>query len=279
MVVVAVVAGALLSACGAAGTSTAPTGSTTGTSGTSGTAGTAGTAGTVEVSRRTVTSTVVLAARVEAGRDVRVTAPFDGTFTVTPRGITYTRPHGATGRLPLPAGLRVVRALATGTPVVTGMPVAEAHVRGFALVAPVDASTLYRFFTPSAGARGQITRGPGPFDCPLADPTPGVVGKRGTEPAELELTCLVPSGVRVFEGMDGALAVTTGQARDVPVVPVEAVAGTADQGEVWLIDAAGGRSRRDVELGVSDGVVIEVRGGLTEGQRVAVPGPDLTQRS
>jgi hypothetical protein len=193
---------------------------------------------------------------------------------VTGSTIAYRLDTGARGRLALPAGVHVVRPLvAAGRHVPSNYPVAEAQVDGFALVAQLDAAATYRLYHRPVDARGQIEQGPGPFPCPLADPVPRPAGRTQSELADL--TCVVPADLTVFAGMPAVMAVTTAVATDVLVLPIEAVAGSSQQGQVWLVDGAGQRRLRDVALGITDGAEIEIRSGLTEGDTVLLPGPDL----
>ncbi len=230
---------------------------------------------TVTVSRGTVIDTVVIPATVQADAQVTVTAPAAGRYTRSGNGFGYRLDSGRTGRLALPAGVGIDGAtVAPGRQVPAHFPLARARVDGFALVAQLDAATAYRLYTLPRGARGQVTDGPGPFDCPLADPVPQPVP--GTDPPAMSLTCVIPANLAVFDGMPAVMAVTTAVASNVLVLPVEAVAGSAQQGQVWLVDAAGRRHVQTVTLGITDGVQIQILSGVREGDTVALPAPDLS---
>jgi multidrug efflux pump subunit AcrA (membrane-fusion protein) len=86
----------------------------------------------------------------------------------------------------------------------------------------------------------------------------------------------VPAGVTVFAGMGASVAVQAGTAEEVLVVPVTAVQGSVQQGNVWVVGDNGEPVERQVTLGLTDGDQIEVREGLTEGDQVLqfVPVPD-----
>ena len=62
------------------------------------------------------------------------------------------------------------------------------------------------------------------------------------------------------------------------VVPVTAVQGSVQQGNVWVVGADGAQEERAVVLGLTDGDQVEVREGLAEGDQVLqfVPVPDDT---
>lgn len=234
-----------------------------------------GAAATVTVGRGTVVDTVVIPATVRADAGVTVTAPAAGRYTRSGNGFGYVLDSGRSGRLALPAGVEIAGpTVAPGRHVPADFPLARARVDGFALVAQLDAATAYRLYTLPRGARGQITDGPGPFDCALADPVPEPVS--GSDPPAMSLTCVVPGNLAVFAGMPGVMAVTTAVATSVLTLPVEAVAGSAQQGQVWLVDAAGQRHLRTVTLGITDGVQIQIVSGVREGDTVALPAPDLS---
>jgi hypothetical protein len=67
-------------------------------------------------------------------------------------------------------------------------------------------------------------------------------------------------------------------AENVLVVPITAVQGSVQQGNVWVVGPDGAEEQRSVALGLTDGDQIEVREGLTEGEQVLqfVPVPDDT---
>ena len=59
------------------------------------------------------------------------------------------------------------------------------------------------------------------------------------------------------------------------MLPVEAVAGSQGKGKVDMVLPDGTTQTKDVELGLTDGKVIEIKSGLTGDETVAVPGPNL----
>jgi membrane fusion protein, multidrug efflux system len=82
--------------------------------------------------------------------------------------------------------------------------------------------------------------------------------------------------VTVFAGMGASMAIEAGRSDDVLVVPITAVQGSVQTGNVWVLGDDGAPAQRQVTLGLSDGDQIEVRDGLTEGESVLqfVPVPD-----
>jgi membrane fusion protein, multidrug efflux system len=109
-----------------------------------------------------------------------------------------------------------------------------------------------------------------------ADPASAGTGQGGTT-----ARCRVPAGTTVFAGMAATVVVDAGVAEDVLVVPVTAVQGSVQQGNVWVVGADGAQEQRAVVLGMTDGDQVEVREGLAEGDEVLafVPVPDDTVES
>lgn len=235
------------------------------------------------VSRSSITSVVTVAATVTAGASVTVTAPARGTVrTLGERSVEYTLDDGGRHTVKLPEGLTISRRLVSpGDRVPAHYPVAEARVAGFALVAPLDQAALYKLYASPRSARGQINEGPGPFDCPLADSVPSRAAgdQESAEPnsaTAASVTCLIPTDLPVFAGMQGIVALAMERVDSALVLPVEAVAGTVQQGSV-LLEGPDGRTRtQKVELGPTDGARIQIRSGLKEGDQVRIPGPGLT---
>ena len=255
---------------------------------------------TVAVARQDVTSVVTLDATVVASPDFVVTAPAAGAVGFTPEKTgVVALVQGEQEAMPvtLPVNATLTRELVPdGALVPVGLPVAEAHYVGFALSATIPPSTLYRFYGGLSSVRGQVERGPGPFDCQLlGTPSPassvsarqveapqadaGAQGVAPSPPADggsgSQLSCAPPSGLELLIGSPAIVAVTTGNVANALVLPVEAVAGLTARGTVTL-DVGGGRTEnRDVTLGITDGSVVEIQHGLSDGDRVMIPSPNL----
>lgn len=145
----------------------------------------------------------------------------------------------------------------------------------------------FRLLSPPATAEVEVQGGPAPFTCtglvlgaPAAQdpqtpetgaPAPGAPSGGGTT-----ARCAVPSGVTVLAGMGATVRVQAGTAEDVLVVPITAVQGSVQTGNVWVVGDDGTEEQRAVTLGLTDGEQIEVREGLAEGEQVLqfVPVPD-----
>jgi hypothetical protein len=187
------------------------------------------------------------------------------------------------------------------------MPIVSAKYIGYGLVAELDGGQAYKIAGAVGTVQAQIKNGPGPFACavlgtiaalpagtlppeppPPSQPPGGDPGGRpapvapegpgsdpNSEPTGLRLVCTAPADVKMINGAAATLDVVTEQATNVLVLPVEAVAGRQGKGKVDVVGPDGQRQTRDVELGLTDGKVIEIRSGLTGDENVAVPGPNL----
>ena len=149
-----------------------------------------------------------------------------------------------------------------------GLPLVSLKASGFGLKATVADAVRYRLVKLTGQATAQIENGPGPFPCP-------VLGGPEPDGAGVGVTCGVPVGLRLFEGLPGIVAVRVGVSKDTLALPVEAVAGSADEGMVSLQSGPTSYVDRSVKLGISDGSFIEVLDGLSLGDVVRVPAPSL----
>jgi hypothetical protein len=193
--------------------------------------------------------------------------------------------------------------------VTAGMPVVSARHAGYGIVADIDSAQAYRISGAVKNVRGQIKNGPGPFSCttlgtiaalpagtipepePEPEPDPqqsgapagGPVpagppedpGSTGSEPTGMQLVCAAPDDVKLINGAAVTLEVITGTAKNVLVLPVEAVAGVQGRGKVDVVGEDRTRKTVDVTLGLTDGKVVQIKSGLKGTETVAVPGPDL----
>ncbi|MFH5822187.1 hypothetical protein [Georgenia sp. AZ-5] len=87
--------------------------------------------------------------------------------------------------------------------------------------------------------------------------------------ATVQVRCAVPADVQVFPGLAGTMTITAGQAADALLVPVTAVQGLFATGNVWVVGADGAEPvKKGVGLGMTDGKMVQVTEGLTEGDTV-----------
>ncbi len=191
--------------------------------------------------------------------------------------------------------------------VTAGMPVVSARHAGYGLVAEIDSAMAYRISGAAKSVQAQIKNGPGPFPCdpigtiaalpagtvpepPVVSPAPQAsgapgpqapaeeppaAGGEGSEPTGLRLVCTAPDDVKLINGAEVTLDLVTGRAKNVLVLPVEAIAGTQGRGKVDLVGPDRVRETVDVVLGLTDGKVVEIKKGLTGDETVAIPGPNL----
>jgi hypothetical protein len=192
--------------------------------------------------------------------------------------------------------------------VAAGMPIVSARWAGYGIVADIDGAAAYQIVDGLASVQAQIKNGPGPFACSVlgtiaalpagtvpqqpAPPAAPAAASAAPGPAALvnpqdpgdgqqseatgmRLVCTPPADVKLINGATVTLEVVTAKATNVLVLPVEAVAGSQGHGRVDVVGPDQTRQTRDVELGLSDGRVVEIKSGLTGDETIAVPGPNL----
>jgi membrane fusion protein (multidrug efflux system) len=230
----------------------------------------------------------LLEIRSEEERDPVTGTDADGNPTVTPRPpvvrtTTVTAPSAGT--------VSAVDVLVDQI-VAVGDRVGAVSPGTLSVTAPLTQAQQFRLLRPPSTASVTVQGGPAPFECsgltlgtadadtaapdPTTDPSAG-----GGAPSAGGATarCAVPAGVTVFAGMGASMAIEAGRSDDVLVVPVTAVQGSVQTGNVWVLGDDGAPAQRQVTLGLSDGDQIEVTDGLSEGESVLqfVPVPDDSQ--
>ncbi|MFD7659900.1 efflux RND transporter periplasmic adaptor subunit [Actinosynnema sp. NPDC059797] len=211
--------------------------------------------------------------------------------------------QGKPNNVDVPAGATFGGRLVDDRATVTaGMPIASAKYAGYGIVADIDGAQAYQISDAAQGTvQAQIKNGPGPFACallgtiaalpqgtappPPTEPTtdvpppdtplPDAPPAPSSEPTGLRLVCTAPADVRLINGATATLELVTATAQDALVVPIEAVAGGQGKGKVDVVGPDGAKQTKDVELGLTDGKVVEIRSGLTGDETLAVPGPNL----
>lgn len=162
-----------------------------------------------------------------------------------------------------------------GMPVDIGMETGSVQPSSFHVEASLTAAQQYRLIDEPKSASVAITDGPAPFTCDDVE----IVQAEATEEASAgaQVQCSIPSDVRVFPGLALKVTVAGGSAEGVLVLPTTAVIGTSDTGIVYLPSADSGEpEEREVGLGLTDGMLIEITSGLDEGEEVLefAPGAD-----
>lgn len=171
--------------------------------------------------------------------------------------------------------------LIVGQSVGVGETVATVAPPTFSVVATLAPEQQYRLTTLPTEARVTITGGPAPFTCTnltitASDPSEGSASPEGSS-SVATVRCAVPADVRVFAGLAAKVTIAGGVAENVLVVPTTAVEGGAGTGVVYLaddLDPAAEPETVEITLGLTDGTLVEVTGGLEEGDTIRqfVPG-------
>lgn len=84
----------------------------------------------------------------------------------------------------------------------------------------------------------------------------------------------IPTDLKVLEGLPGLLALKVAETTDAVALPVEAVAGISQRGQVY-VEEGGKRALRDVTLGLTDGSYIQILSGIDAGEKVFLPAPSI----
>ena len=219
---------------------------------------------------------------------------------------------GKPNHVEVPAGATFAGRLVDDRSTVTaGMPVASAKLAGYGIVAEISSDKAYQIADGLTAIQAQIKNGPGPFPCavlgtiaalpagtipapPPATPPAGEeppagsstpapppaaeeteAAPEGSSASGLRLVCTAPADTKLINGAAATLKIVTQTAANALVVPVEAVAGGQGKGTVAVVKDDGTTELVQVELGLTDGKVIEVRSGLTGDEKLSVPGPNL----
>ena len=145
----------------------------------------------------------------------------------------------------------------------------------------------FRLLTIPSEGTVTVTGGPAPFTCTAlrmgtaavtapADSADPAAADPGTTPSA-SITCAVPAGTVVFPGLAAKLEVTAGSADDALLVPITAVQGSVETGNVWVVAEDGTNTETAVKLGITDGSQVQIVEGLAEGDQVLqfVPGQDV----
>jgi multidrug efflux pump subunit AcrA (membrane-fusion protein) len=231
----------------------------------------------------------LLEIRYEEQLDPVVGRDAEGNPTSTPRP-----PRVRTATVPAPtAGKLTTLDVLVDQIVAVGDKVGAISPGTLSVTATLTQAEQFRLLAPPATAEVEVQGGPAPFTCtgltlgaPAATGDEDAAGQPGAGPPPdgsgggggTTARCAVPPGVTVFAGMGATVRVSAGTAENVLVVPITAVQGSVQTGNVWVVAEDGTEEQRAVTLGLSDGDQIEVKEGLAEGEQVLqfVPVPDDT---
>ena len=150
----------------------------------------------------------------------------------------------------------------------------------FSAVASLSADQMYRMQDAPSTATVTIKNGPAPFECSgvkvvssagKAQDSKSNAGSDNGASASMDLKarCAIPSNQKVFAGLQVTLEMTAGSATGVLAVPISAVEGRYQSGSVYLPTSDPTKpEKRAVTLGITDGKMVEIKKGLTEGEEI-----------
>lgn len=169
--------------------------------------------------------------------------------------------------------------LLVGQNVGLGETLAQLAPASFTVTATLAPEQLYRLLQQPTEAEVAINGGPAPFTCTGLTITTGTTST-GDAPggdgaaSGPTVRCAVPGDVQVFSGLTARMTIAGGVAENVLVLPVTAVTGAAGTGVVYMIGADGAPVETPVTLGLTNGIEVEITGGVAEGDLVLqfVPG-------
>ncbi|WP_454049574.1 secretion protein HlyD [Cellulomonas sp. Marseille-Q8402] len=137
----------------------------------------------------------------------------------------------------------------------------------------------YRLIDAPGEATVTLKGGPAPFVCTglrigaaaqataPEDPA-GAAQPDAAAPTSGTVACAVPAEVTAFAGLGADIEIVNGTADGALLVPVTAVQGSVQNGNVWVVAADGSTEQRAIGLGLTDGQQVQVTSGLAEGDTV-----------
>lgn len=203
------------------------------------------------------------------GEDI-VTTDEEGNQIVMPGGTDY-RSQWVTAPV---AGTVHLTAVKNQT-VSAGDSLGTVQPNTYAVVAQLSADQMYRISNVPDKATVTIKNGPQPFECTglKIDAKAGTTGtEEGITATNIEARCPIPADMKVFPGLQATMKINAGEATDVLTLPATAVEGRYQKGFVYTVDG----EQKEVEIGLTDGALVEIRSGLEEGEEVLeyVPSSD-----
>lgn len=233
----------------------------------------------VSVETATIVNDLSLQGKVARDADVTLRATLTGSVTAVHVGdggvvaagqalFTVKLVNGRSEDIVAPeAGRLGGFGVVAGQDVATGSEIGKLTPDRFHVLATVEPVQLYRLLNAPAEAQVTITGGPAPFTCTG-------LSTQVSDDGATSVRCSIPTDQIVFPGLPAQLDVSVGTAENVIAIPATAVKGGSGTGVVWLASGDGDPVETKVELGVSDGTMVEVKSGLKEGDQVRqfVPG-------
>jgi HlyD family secretion protein len=106
------------------------------------------------------------------------------------------------------------------------------------------------------------------IDAALEYISPKATESGGTNLFEIKATVHVPEGVTIRSGYSANAEIELQREENVLTIPESAIQFEGEDTFVYIIGSDGGYERRDVKTGLSDGVNIEIKEGLSLGEKV-----------
>ncbi|QTE29993.1 efflux RND transporter periplasmic adaptor subunit [Pengzhenrongella sicca] len=238
----------------------------------------------------TVTKVIVAAgAHVDAGAallEITLETPVEPTVTTNPetgeQTVRENKPTIKREKVTAPtAGAATLTALKDQV-VAVGDSIGAISPGTLSVSGTLTPDQQYRLLTAPTEAQVTLKGGPAPFTCtglrigaaPAGDGDGA--GETGIDPATGQplqaasgsVSCAVPTGITAFAGLGADLSITNGSAEGAVVVPVSAVQGSVQTGNVWVVLPDGTQEQRAVGLGLTDGQVVQITSGLVAGDQI-----------
>ncbi len=225
----------------------------------------------VRAVKRDITDALALNATVKAGVSYATTAPSAGVLRQAGQRWVFTSEDATVRNLDVPSSAtEVVPLVPLGTEVKANTPILRVIDSAMLLVAQLSATQILRLGSRvPALVRAEIDGSSGAFTCSLSDSRP-TFGDDGSA----TLSCRLPRSVPAVVGATGQVVLVLAQEKDVLSLPIEAVDGTIANGSVYL--RSDPRNSHRIALGITDGVYVEVKSGLSERDVVLEPSPSIT---
>lgn len=183
-------------------------------------------------------------------RDIKVAAPVSGTLSSV--------------------------AMIVGQSTTIGEAIAKIAPPSFHISATLAPEQQYRLLNQPTEAQVQVLGGPAPFTCTGLTISTALAGAAsgGDTASGTTVRCAVPADVRVFSGLGAEVTIAGGIAENVLTAPITAVEGTSETGNVYFVLPDGSTELRQVTLGLNDGISVEIKDGVVEGDLILqfVPG-------
>lgn len=181
----------------------------------------------------------------------------------------FTNTEGEKTELSVPSTTLSIEVLVPlATPVPANTPLMKVTDSAIVLLSEPTATQVLRIGarTPKQ-VRAQVVGSSGPFDCTATDQ------RLSRIESTLYFSCRAPESTPLVSGATARVVIQLDVKENVLALPVEAVAGSLTKGQVFL--AENPQVPVSVELGISDGIFIEIVSGMKTGDRVVIPSPSI----